>query len=75
MPAAKTPGCKVCHGPEPRIVDKLLLLGRSPRRIGPPFGHSRRDVRRHAETCLRGERRAAVERELLEMAGVGGVGR
>ncbi len=63
-----TKGCKVCSGPEPRTVDRLLLLGRGFRFIAPIFGVTRADVKRHAERCLVGERRSAAERDLLRMA-------
>ena len=69
MPAVpKTAGCPVCAGVEPGTVDRLLLLGRSPRRIAPVFGHTRRAVRSHRDRCLVGERRAKVEADLLRTA-------
>ena len=60
--------CKVRKGPEPGTLDRLLLLGRAPRWIAPKFGHSRRDVVRHEDACLVGERRRRVEADLLQMA-------
>ena len=70
MPAAgRTPDCPVCAGAEPGTVDKLLLLGHGPRWIAPKFGHTRRAVAKHRGLCLVGERRAAVEEDLREMAG------
>ena len=65
-----TPDCRVCAGAEPSTVVRLLLLGRSPRRIAPVFGHTRRAVAKHRDLCLVGERRAAAEEGLREMAGV-----
>ena len=64
----RTPDCRVCAGPEPYTVDRLLLIGRSPRRIAPVFGHTRRAVRSHRDRCLVGERRAKVEADLLRTA-------
>lgn len=66
MPGASS-RCPVCSGPEPWIVDKLLLLGRGPRFVAPRFGVDRRAVARHRDACLVGERRAAVEADLRAM--------
>ena len=63
--------CKVCRGPEPRTIDRLLAVGYGPRFISKRWGHDRRDVRRHRDRCLVGDRRAEVEAALLSMAGEG----
>jgi hypothetical protein len=49
-------------------VDRLLLVGRSPRRIAPVFGVTRRAVQEHRDLCLTGERREKVEADLMRMA-------
>jgi hypothetical protein len=61
--------CKVCSGMEPRTVDRLLLLGYGVRFVASRFGVSRRDVSGHRDSCLVGDRRAAVVADLREMAG------
>ncbi len=73
----RTPVCRVCAGPEPYTVDRLLLIGRSPRRIAPVFGHTRRGVQWHRDRCLTGARREKVVGDFRRMAGVeeGGVRR
>lgn len=65
-------GCKVCSGPEPYSIDKLLLLGRGPRFIAPIFGHTRPAVAAHRDRCLVGERRAKIEADLRAKAGMSG---
>ena len=42
----------------------------SPRTLARPFELSRGEIRAHRDRCLVGERREAVERWLLEKAGV-----
>ncbi len=69
MPPEKP--CKVCRGPEPYIIDKLLLLRRGPRFIAPIFGHTRQAVAAHQDRCLVGERRAKVEADLRRMVAEG----
>ena len=61
--------CKVCMGMESETVDRLLLVGYGPRFVSARWGHDRRDVRRHRDRCLVGDRRAEVEADLLSMAG------
>ena len=63
-----TKRCRVCVGPEPHTIDRLLLLGRSPRRIAPVFGVTRRAVQNHRDVCLTGERRERAVADLLRMA-------
>ena len=70
MPASSS-RCPGCSGPEPWTVDRLLLLGRGPRFVARHFGAGRKDVAKHRDACLVGERRAAVERDLRGMAGTG----
>ena len=69
--------CPACEHFDSRTLDRLLVLesfgwvgGRGPRTLARPFGLSRDAIRRHRGECLTGERRAAVERWLLEKAGV-----
>ena len=62
--------CQVCKSPEPYTVDRFLVLGtRGPRSLAKPLGLDRRDIAKHEQTCLVGERRAKVEGELLRMDG------
>lgn len=72
MAAAGAPDCRVCSGPEPWTVDRLLLLGRGPRFIARHFGVDRRAVAKHRDGCLTGERRAVAEKDIRVMAGEGG---
>lgn len=63
--------CQVCSGPEPRTVDRLLLLGYGPRFVAHRFGVGRRHVAKHRDLCLVGERYAAVAGDLCSMAEIG----
>ncbi len=61
--------CRVCASPEPRTVDRFLVLGtRGPRSLAKPLGLDRRDIAKHERTCLVGERRAKVVGDLRRMA-------
>ena len=61
--------CRVCRSPEPRTVDRFLVLGtRGPRSLAKPLGLDRRDIAMHRDRCLVGERRAKVEADLRRMA-------
>ena len=61
--------CAVCKSQEPMTVDRFLVLGtRGPRSLAKPLGLDRRDIARHAKTCLVGERREKVVDDLMRMA-------
>ncbi len=62
--------CSVCNGREPKTADRLLLLGRSPRRIAPVFGVTRRQVQEHRDRCLTGGRLEGAIADLRRMAGL-----
>ena len=66
--------CPVCTGLEPRTADRLLLLGRSPRRIAPVFGVTRRQIQEHRDRCLVGTRLEEAVADLRRMAAKRGEG-
>ncbi len=68
----KPKGCKVCEGIETKTANRLILLGRSPRRIAPVFGVSRRSVQDHRDFCLVGERLEAAMQDLRSLSTRGG---
>lgn len=78
MPAVpQNPGCEVCAHPDVRTLDRFLAMPdawrgkRGPRSLARPFGLTRGEIRAHQDRCLVGERRAAVEDDLLRgMAGI-----
>lgn len=62
-------GCKVCTGPEPRTVNRLLGIGRGVRFIADRMPHlTRRDVKHHQERCFPGMR-DEVAQDLLRLGG------
>ena len=63
--------CRICTGPEPGTVDKLLVLGWSPRFIASRWGVSRKLVARHRDRCLTDSERENVKRDLLAAVGRG----
>ena len=60
--------CVVCRGLEPTNLNRMLLLGWSPRFLSARWGHSRGAIKRHAAQCLSGELRDGTERDLYAMA-------
>jgi hypothetical protein len=64
--------CPVCLAPEPETIDRLLLYGYGPAFVAARWGSLKRQhVKKHRDRCLVGERRQAVEDDLVRMAGVG----
>ncbi len=64
-------GCSVCMGFEPQTIDRLLLVGHGIRFVSARWGHRRRDVKRHRDVCLTGDRLKATESASARMAGGG----
>lgn len=61
--------CKVCEGPEPYTVNRLLGTGRGSRFIAARFPHvSRKDVKRHQEKCFP-QIRDEVSQDLARLGG------
>lgn len=64
--------CPVCLAPEPKTIDPLLLYGYGPAFVAARWGSLKRQhVKKHRDRCPVGERRQAVEDDLVRMAGVG----
>ena len=64
--------CPVCSATEPRTIDRHLVFGYGPSFIDQRWGSLKRQhVKKHPDRCLVGERRQAVEDDLVRMAGVG----
>ena len=64
--------CPVCLAPEPKTIDRLLLYGYGSAFVAARWGSLKRQhVKKHRDRCLVGERRQAVEDDLVRMAGVG----
>jgi hypothetical protein len=64
--------CPVCSATEPRTIDRLLVIGYGPSFIDQRWGSLKRQhSKKHRDRCLVGERRQAVEDDLVRMAGVG----
>ncbi len=59
--------CPVCRGLEPTNLNRMLLLGWSPRFLSARWGHTRGAIKRHASECLTGPLRDGTERDLFEM--------
>ena len=67
-PAKPEKLCVVCRGLEPTNLNRMLLLGWSPRFLSARWGHSRGAIKRHINECLTGELRDGTERDLYAMA-------
>ena len=59
--------CPVCRGLEPTNLNRMLLLGWSPRFIASRWGYSRAAIRRHIKECLTESERENVKRDLYAM--------
>ena len=70
----KTPDCRACSSPEPHTIDRFLCMPddwagkRGPRSLAGVFGLDRRDIAKHRDRCLVGERREEIEADLMRMA-------
>jgi hypothetical protein len=65
--------CPVCLAPEPKTIDLSVALWIWPcvRSSAHWSSLKRQHVKKHRDRCLVGERRQAVEDDLVRMAGVG----
>ncbi len=60
--------CVVCRGLEPTNLNRMLMLGWSPRFIASRWGYSRKAIKRHIDVCLTENERENVKRDLYAMA-------
>ncbi len=67
--------CAACAHMDATTLDRLLLMDgvgaggkRGPRSLSPAFGLDRRDIARHANQCLVGERREKLVGKMWAMA-------
>ena len=63
--------CPICRGPEPSTINRMLLLGWSPRFLSARWGHTRKAIARHRDVCLTEYERENVKRDLSAMASRG----